>query len=69
MATGFPFTDRRQRPTVMGIVRAVPATPRADVAPAHHHIDPAPAHVRGHSYVDIAPVPGGQRLPHRDVLG
>lgn len=68
MAMGFPFSDRRQRPTVMGTAASVPARPRVDT-PAHHRIDPARTSVRGRSYVDIATVPGGPSLPHRDVLG
>ena len=38
-------------------------------APSPHRIDPTRAVVRGRSYVDIATVPGGLSLPHRDVLG
>ena len=69
MATGFPFSDRRQRPCGMGAAVVFPNTPRADIAPAQDHIDPTRAPARGRSYVDIATVPGGLSLPHRDVLG
>lgn len=69
MATGFPFSDRRQRPCVMGAAVVFPDAPRADVAPAQNHIEPIRAPARGRSYVDIATVPGGLSLPHRDVLG
>ena len=71
MATGFPFGDRRQRPTVMGAAAAPshPATTAASAALLLHHIDPTRAPARGRSYVDIATVPGGSSLPHRDVLG
>jgi len=70
--TGFPFGDRRQRPTVMGPA-AAPSHPVAGIAtpaaPSNDHIDPARASAHGHSYVDIAPVPGHSRLVRRDVLG
>ena len=75
MATGFPFGDRRQRPCVMGLAdafaRPAPANGlSADrAATSQDHIDPARACARGRSYVDIATVPGGASLPHRDVLG
>lgn len=72
MATGFPFSDRRQRPEVMGAGRAAshagPFIERPAPSQDHQH-DPARAHARGRSYVDFASVPGGQNRPHRDVLG
>jgi len=71
MAAEFPFADRRQRPTVMGAAAVTShqgdAVARQD-APSPHRIDPTRAVVRGRSYVDIATVPGGSSLPHRDVL-
>ena len=76
MANGFsPFGDRRQRPCVMGNA-AAPADRSTDrgthagsAAPSQDHIDPVRASARDRSYVDIASVPGGPSLPHRDVLG
>ncbi|BDU17452.1 hypothetical protein [Lysobacter auxotrophicus] len=77
MATAFPFSDRRQRPEVMG-TGAFAQRPAAkhdgkpdagSAAPSQHTIDPARAPARGHSYVDFASVTEGQGLPHRDVLG
>jgi len=72
MADGFPFSDRRKRPTVMGTAAASshqgPTVAGRD-APSPHRIDPTRAVVRGRSYVDFATVPGGPGLPHRDVLG
>jgi len=73
MAAGFPFVDRRQRPCVMGAATAPDRPARqsgtASATPSQHRIDPARASARGRSYVDIASVPGGPSLPHRDVLG
>ena len=70
MAPGFPFCDRRQRPTVMG-----PANALSSRGAGSSHAVPAPrdptdrtgASAHGHPHVDIALVPGTR--PHGDVLG
>lgn len=85
MTTGFPYSDRRQRPCVMGgdggVTRQARAADgmdrphrnpaqRAGIDATKHCNDRTGADSRhGHSYVDIALVPGGHRRRHGDVMG